>query len=438
MTITDYPALSWRSFMLDEGRYFKGEKVVKQILDEMALLKMNVFQWHLTDDQGWRIEIKKYPRLTEIGAFRDSTQMEWYESHHYDGKPHGGFYTQTQIRNIIKYASERHITIIPEIEMPGHSAAAIAAYPWLSATGKEIKVPCNFGVQYDVFNVTDPKVLNFLNDVIDEVTALFSSGILHIGGDEVRYDQWNASSSVQKFIQEKGFSSASDIQVWFTNQMSKVIAQKGWRMMGWNDITGEKLHHFQSGDKEGTERLAPGTIVQFWKGDSDMLQRAAEQGQHIVNSYNNFTYLNYSYEYDSLQATYEFKPISLQRAYEFKPVPENFPVHLVPQILGASCQMWGEWIPTVESMNYHIYPRIGAYAEVFWTLPIQKDYVRFRKSLEYFLTRWKKQGIIYGPTRNNQIHSTQQTNIEFGIPDEYNDPYRYITGTSDKALSIGN
>ena len=438
LTITDYPALSWRSFMLDEGRYFKGEKVVKQILDEMALLKMNVFQWHLTDDQGWRIEIKKYPRLTEIGAFRDSTQMEWYESHHYDGKPHGGFYTQTQIRNIIKYASERHITIIPEIEMPGHSAAAIAAYPWLSATGKEIKVPCNFGVQYDVFNVTDPKVLNFLNDVIDEVTALFSSGILHIGGDEVRYDQWNASSSVQKFIQEKGFSSASDIQVWFTNQMSKVIAQKGWRMMGWNDITGEKLHHFQSGDKEGTERLAPGTIVQFWKGDSDMLQRAADQGQHIVNSYNNFSYLNYSYEYDSLQATYEFKPISLQRAYEFKPVPENFPVHLVPQILGASCQMWGEWIPTVESMNYHIYPRIGAYAEVFWTLPIQKDYVRFRKSLEYFLTRWKKQGIIYGPTRNNQIHSTQQTNIEFGIPDEYNDPYRYITGTSDKALSIGN
>ena len=436
--IEDTPRFAYRGMHLDVSRHFYPVSFVKKYIDLLAMQKMNYFHWHLTDDQGWRIEIKKYPRLTEIGAFRDSTQMEWYESHHYDGKPHGGFYTQTQIRNIIKYASERHITIIPEIEMPGHSAAAIAAYPWLSATGKEIKVPCNFGVQYDVFNVTDPKVLNFLNDVIDEVTALFSSGILHIGGDEVRYDQWNASSSVQKFIQEKGFSSASDIQVWFTNQMSKVIAQKGWRMMGWNDITGEKLHHFQSGDKEGTERLAPGTIVQFWKGDSDMLQRAAEQGQHIVNSYNNFTYLNYSYEYDSLQATYEFKPISLQRAYEFKPVPENFPVHLVPQILGASCQMWGEWIPTVESMNYHIYPRIGAYAEVFWTLPIQKDYVRFRKSLEYFLTRWKKQGIIYGPTRNNQIHSTQQTNIEFGIPDEYNDPYRYITGTSDKALSIGN
>jgi hypothetical protein len=129
---------------------------------------------------------------------------------------------------------------------------------------------------------------------------------------------------------------------------------------------------------------------------------------------------------------------TLPLTVSFLNVPENFPVHLVPQILGASCQMWGEWIPTVESMNYHIYPRIGAYAEVFWTLPIQKDYVRFRKSLEYFLTRWKKQGIIYGPTRNNQIHSTQQTNIEFGIPDEYNDPYRYITGTSDKALSIGN
>lgn len=439
LTITDYPALSWRSFMLDEGRYFKGEKVVKQILDEMALLKMNVFQWHLTDDQGWRIEIKKYPRLTEIGAFRDSTQMEWYESHRYDGKPHGGFYTQAQIRDIIKYAAERHITIIPEIEMPGHSAAAIAAYPWLSATGKEIKVPCYFGVQYDVFNVADPKVLNFLDNVIDEVTTLFPSGILHIGGDEVRYDQWNASPSVQKFIHEKGLSSASDIQVWFTNRMSKVITQKGWRMMGWNDITGEKLHHFQSGDKKGTERLAPGTIVQFWKGDSDMMQRAAEQGQHIVNSYNNFTYLNYSYEYDSLQATYEFKPIPLRRAYEFKPIPENFPAHLIPQILGAGCQMWGEWIPTVESMNYHIYPRIGAYAEVFWTLPIQKDYARFRKSLEYFLTRWKNQGIIYGPTeKNSQICSAQQVNIEFENPDEFNASYQYVTGISGKALDIGS
>lgn len=439
LTITDYPTLSWRSFMLDEGRYFKGEKVVKQILDEMALLKMNVFQWHLTDDQGWRIEIKKYPRLTEIGAFRDSTQMEWYESHRYDGKPHGGFYTQAQIRDIIKYAAERHITIIPEIEMPGHSAAAIAAYPWLSATGKEIKVPCYFGVQYDVFNVADPKVLNFLDNVIDEVTTLFPSGILHIGGDEVRYDQWNASPSVQKFIHEKGLSSASDIQVWFTNRMSKVITQKGWRMMGWNDITGEKLHHFQSGDKKGTERLAPGTIVQFWKGDSDMMQRAAEQGQHIVNSYNNFTYLNYSYEYDSLQATYEFKPIPLRRAYEFKPIPENFPAHLIPQILGAGCQMWGEWIPTVESMNYHIYPRIGAYAEVFWTLPIQKDYARFRKSLEYFLTRWKNQGIIYGTTeKNSQICSAQQVNIEFENPDEFNASYQYVTGISGKALDIGS
>ena len=357
------------SFMQEEKEAYQLE-VTDMKITIRAQMATGIFYGIQSLRQLIKSEAGKWiiPKLT----ITDYPALSW----RYDGKPHGGFYTQTQIRNIIKYASERHITIIPEIEMPGHSAAAIAAYPWLSATGKEIKVPCNFGVQYDVFNVTDPKVLNFLNDVIDEVTALFSSGILHIGGDEVRYDQWNASSSVQKFIQEKGFSSASDIQVWFTNQMSKVIAQKGWRMMGWNDITGEKLHHFQSGDKEGTERLAPGTIVQFWKGDSDMLQRAAEQGQHIVNSYNNFT--------------------------------------------------------------YHIYPRIGAYAEVFWTLPIQKDYVRFRKSLEYFLTRWKKQGIIYGPTRNNQIHSTQQTNIEFGIPDEYNDPYRYITGTSDKALSIGN
>lgn len=396
--ITDYPAYPWRSFMLDEGRYFKGEKVVKDILDEMARLKMNIFHWHLTDDQGWRIEIKKHPLLTQIGAFRDSTQVEWYESQRYDGKPHGGFYTQKQIRDIVAYAAERHITIIPEIEMPGHSAAAIAAYPWLSTTGKEIKVPCYFGVQYDVFNVADPRVLAFLDEVIDETIALFPSGILHIGGDEVRYDQWNGSPSVRQFMRERELSSTSDLQVWFTNRMSKSISQKGYRMMGWNDITGEKLHHFQTSDTNGKAFLTPGNIVQFWAGDVSMMQRAAQQGQSIVNSYNDFTYLNYSYEYDSLQATYDFKPVSLKRAYEFRPVPEDFPVQLTARILGGGCQMWGEWIPTVESMNYLIYPRIAAYAEVLWTKPDKKDYPRFRKSLDYFLTYWKNKGIAYGPT----------------------------------------
>lgn len=164
--VTDYPAFSWRAFMLDEGRYFKGKEVVFDLLDEMAELKLNVFHWGLTNDQGWRIEIKKYPKLTEIGAFRDSSEIHKLGSNIFDGKPHGGFYTQEEIKEVVEYAAKRHIMVVPEVNMPGHACAAIAAYPWLGTSGKEIKVPTNFGVKYDVFNVADPKVIQFFEDVI--------------------------------------------------------------------------------------------------------------------------------------------------------------------------------------------------------------------------------------------------------------------------------
>lgn len=394
--IHDYPAYAWRSFMLDEGRYFKGEKVVKQLLDEMALLKMNIFHWHLTEDQGWRIEIKKYPKLTEVGAFRDSTQMDWYESNDYDGVPHGGYYSQKQIKEIIEYAADRNITIVPEIEMPGHSAAAIAAYPWLGAENKEISVPTRFGVQYDVFNVADPKVRTFLKDVLSEVIDLFPSPVIHIGGDEVRYDQWIESQQVQNFIKEKELDTPANLQVWFTNYISQFIKNKNRRMMGWNDITGDKLHHFHEESKV-KEPLAEGTIVQFWKGDNDLLIQAAQAGHDIVNSTNDYTYLNYSYVYDSLEATYEFQPISLEKAYHFSPIPDNFPKDLSHKIIGGGCQMWGEWIPTEESMNKRLYPRIAALAEAFWTKSEKQDYLRFIQNMENIITRWEELGYSYGP-----------------------------------------
>ena len=179
--VSDYPAFSWRAFMLDEGRYFKGKDVVLKLLDEMAGLKMNVFHWHLTNDQGWRIEIKKYPKLTEVGAYRDSSEINHFGSDVYDGKPHGGFYTQAEIKEIVDYASKRHITIVPEVSMPGHASAAIASYPWLGTSGKQIKVPGKFGVHYEVFNVSDPKVMQFFDDVTNEVIALFPGSVFHIG-----------------------------------------------------------------------------------------------------------------------------------------------------------------------------------------------------------------------------------------------------------------
>ena len=213
VTISDEPRFAWRAFMLDEGRYYKGMAQVKLLLDEMARLKMNVFHWHLVDNEGWRIEIKKYPLLTEIGSKRKSSQigpLKW-ESPMQSGEPHEGFYTQKEIKEIIKYAEERHITIVPEIEMPGHSTAAIAAYPWLGTEKKRKDVPTRFGVSDDVYDVSDPRCLQFFTDVLDEIVDLFPSKVIHIGGDEVKYNDWKKSASIPAPICAPGLSASGAI-----------------------------------------------------------------------------------------------------------------------------------------------------------------------------------------------------------------------------------
>lgn len=386
-TVSDYPAFGWRAFMLDEGRHFKGKETVKQLLDEMALLKMNVFHWHLTDDQGWRIEIKKYPKLTEIGSKRDSTEINHFHSNVFDGKPHSGFYTQEEIKDIVAYANDRHIMIVPEIEMPGHASAAIASYPWLGTSGKQIEVPGRFGVHYDVYNVTDPKVIQFLEDVIDEVIALFPSPYFHIGGDEVRYNQWNESPAVKAYMKKNGLKTPAELQVFFTNNISNLLTSKNRHMIGWNEITGAKLHEYQSEkDTEVKQKLADGTVVQFWKGDPKLMLTTVEKGYSIVNSFHEYTYLDYSYE-----------SIPLSRSYAYNPVPEGLPAGKEDKVLGMGCQMWCEFIPTVESLHLKVFPRIAAYAEGGWTKADNKNYDRFKTNLSNLLQRWDKKGIKYGP-----------------------------------------
>lgn len=388
-TVADYPAFSWRAFMLDEGRYFKGKDVVLKLLDEMAGLKMNTFHWHLTNDQGWRIEIKKYPKLTEVGAYRDSSEINHFGSDVYDGKPHGGFYTQAEIKEIVDYASKRHITIVPEVSMPGHASAAIASYPWLGTSGKQIKVPGKFGVHYEVFNVSDPKVMQFFDDVTNEVIALFPGAVFHIGGDEVKYDQWKASPAIRSYMAKNGLKTPAELQVYFTNEISNMLASKGKRMMGWNEITGDKLHEYQSAEdtKEVEQQLAKGTIVHFWKGDPTLIKKTIDKGYDVVNSYHEYTYIDYNYE-----------SIPLSKAYSFNPVPEGLSPEEQSRVLGLGCQMWGEFIPTVESMNRLVYPRIAAYAETGWTRADKKDYTRFLRSLDYFTSKWTAEGIVIGPT----------------------------------------
>jgi hexosaminidase len=385
VAVKDKPRFPWRAFMLDEGRYFKGSETVKHLLDEMALLKMNVFHWHLTDDQGWRIEIKKYPLLTTVGGKRDSTQIGTWNSKNFDGKVHEGFYTQEQIKAIIKYAADRHITIVPEIEMPGHSCAAIAAYPWLGTKETPIKVPGTFGVHYDVFNVSNPKVVGFLQDVLDEVSALFPSKVIHIGGDEVKYDQWKADPGVQSYMAAHKLASPADLQIFFTNSISVYLSKKGRRMAGWNEIMGSKLHEYTDAkDAAATEKLAPGTIVQFWKGELKLITDAVSKGYDVVNSYHAATYLDYDYN-----------EISLEKAYNFDPIPTGLDPKYYSKILGSGCQMWGEWTPDVKTMNHQVFPRLAAYAEDGWTVPANKNFTQFQQALQYFYARWDKEGIGY-------------------------------------------
>ncbi|MCF3108093.1 beta-N-acetylhexosaminidase [Niabella sp. CC-SYL272] len=385
--INDKPRFGWRAFMLDEARYFKGKERVKVLLDEMALLKMNVFHWHLVNDEGWRIEIKKYPRLTQVGAVRRSSQigpLKW-KSPIQSGEVHQGFYTQDDIREIIRYAQERHITVIPEIEMPGHGSAAIVSYPFLGTTKKKFEMPTTFFQKMDIYDVSDPRVFEFLTDVLDEVTNLFPSKIIHIGGDEALQNFWKESAAVRAYMQENQLNTTGELQMFFMNRIIVYLKQRGVRAMGWNELLGHRVHDYvAASDAKSTLSLSGNPIVHFWTGDTALLRDAAAKGYDIVNAYSNDTYLDYDYE-----------QIPLSRAYAFDPVPKGFDERLEKKILGLGCQMWGEWIPAVGQMQYMIFPRIAAYAEVGWTRIAQKNYEGFRQRLQIAKTRWARKGIYF-------------------------------------------
>ena len=393
VSIKDAPLFGWRAFMLDEARYFQGEEFVKKILDQMALLKMNVFHWHLTDDAGWRMEIKKYPKLTEIGSHRIDSEIETWKSGKVQGKPHGGFYTQEQIKSIVAYATARHITIVPEFEMPGHASAAIASYTWLGTAGKDIDVPVTFGRHYDNYDVTKPEVVQFIKDVLTEMFELFPSKEIHIGGDEVGYKVWEESNHVQKYMKDSDLSTPADLQIAFTNEISKFIEKNGRRMMGWNEIMGINIHQGfeeKKDDKEAETELAKNVVVHFWKGNLELATEAAKKGYGIVNSLHSETYLDYSYE-----------AINLEKAYNFNPIPEGLDEKFHKNIYGLGCQMWTEWTPTNKDVTYLTFPRIAAYAEVGWTTPENKNFDVFNIALNKLQRHWDVLGIQYASDQNN-------------------------------------
>lgn len=389
LEITDKPRFPWRSFMLDESRHFNGAKEVKKLLDQMALLKMNTFHWHLTDDQGWRIEIKKYPKLTEIGSKRKDTQTE-RGGEGRTGEPHEGFYSQEEIKEIIEYAKVRHIKIVPEIEMPGHAMAAVAAYPWLGSLGSTKEVSVIFGKMDDSFNIANPKVVQFLKDVLDEVMALFPGQVIHIGGDEVNFTAWENSEEVRNFMIKKNLSSPVDLQIYFTNQISNYIDNAGKRMMGWNEILGDDIHEKNDDNTPDVkQKLAKSAIVHFWKGDLKLINKAVQDGYDVVNSNHWDTYLDYTYE-----------RLPLSKSYAFDPIPEGLDEKFYSHILGTGSQMWSEWTPTVGTIEKQIFPRLAAYAEVGWTETSSKDFERFKNSLKSLKKRWTLEGINFHQASN--------------------------------------
>jgi hexosaminidase len=378
VSIEDAPRFAWRGAHLDVGRHFMPKEFVRKYIDLLALHKLNTFHWHLTDDQGWRLQIRKYPRLTDVGAWRtqslvgrqsaqrDSTRWE------FDAEPHGGFYTQEDAREIVAYAKERFITVVPEIEMPGHALAAIAAYPALGVTGDIVAVGTRWGVYSDILNA-DSTTVAFMQDVLTEVLEIFPSPYIHIGGDEADKAKWKTSARIAARIQELGVKDEHELQSWFIRQMDTFLTARGRRLVGWDEIL------------EGG--LAPNATVMSWRGTSGGIE-AARAGHDVVMAPNSHTYLDY-YQSQNTDA----EPIAiggflpLDRVYSFDPMPPELEPEFARHVIGAQAQVWTEYMKDPKKVEFMAFPRLSALAEAVWTPLARKDYTDFRGRLQVHLDR---------------------------------------------------
>jgi hexosaminidase len=391
--VTDAPRFAYRGMMLDVGRHFMPVDFVKKFIDYLALHKMNVFHWHLTEDQGWRIQIKKYPKLTEVGAWRNGTLVGHYsQTNKTDSIRTGGFYTQTQIREIVKYAAARYISIIPEIEMPGHSSAAIAAYPQLSCfpdsatdthnvswsgpeTGKQVQQ--SWGVFKDVYAPT-PYTFHFIEDVLDEVMKLFPSKYIHIGGDECPKIYWKESAYCQDLMKQEGLKNEEALQSYFIGKIEQYVNSKGRAIIGWDEIL------------EGG--LAPNATVMSWRGEQGGVE-AAKMGHNVIMSPGGMLYLTHSQikPDDSLTAG-GYLPVS--KIYGYDPVGK-LDAATQKYVIGAESCLWTEYMKSPAKVEYMMFPRVAAVSEVFWSDPKVKDYGYFISRLGMQIERYKLWQVNY-------------------------------------------
>jgi hexosaminidase len=379
--ITDKPRFSWRGMHLDVARHFVPVEFIKKYIDNMAMHKLNTFHWHLTEDQGWRIEIKKYPKLTEVGAWRKETLIGHVKDkpHKFDGKPHGGFYTQDQAREIVQYARERFITVVPEIEMPGHAKAAIASYPELGVTGKPVEVATYWGIFPDIFNVEE-STFTFLEDVLTEVMDIFPSEYIHIGGDEAIKDQWKASDKIQQQIRELGLKDEHELQSYFITRIEKFVNSKGRKIIGWDEIL------------EGG--LAPNATVMSWQSEEGGIIAAQSNHDVIMTPIQSL----YFWWYQGDKRTEPLAVggfISLEKVYRYDPVPSGLTEEQSKHILGAQGCAWAEYMENPAKVEYMVFPRMSALAEIVWSPKEGKDWDNFKSRMTRQFKRYDQRGINY-------------------------------------------
>lgn len=380
-TITDQPRFGYRGIMLDAGRYFQPVSYIKELLDIMAAYKFNTFHWHLTEDQGWRVEIEKYPKLMSKAAWRSETVVGHLNQKPriYDGTRHGGYYTKADIREIVAYAAERKIMVIPEIEMPGHATAAVAAYPELGCTGKILEVPTEWGVKEDVYCPSEA-TFKFLEDVLTEIIPLFPSPYIHIGGDECPKKQWKESDLAQSVMRREGLKNEDELQSYFIRRMEGFLKTKGKKLIGWDEIL------------EGG--LAPDATVMSWRGIKGGIE-AAHQGHDVIMSPNTFCYLDY-YQSDAPGEPLAIGgKLTVEKVYSFDPIPDELPAETHKHILGGQGNIWTEYIATLPKLRYMAYSRMLALSEVLWTPMAKKAFLPFALRLNKHIDFWKTKNIEF-------------------------------------------
>jgi hexosaminidase len=398
-SIKDAPRFSWRGMHLDVGRYMFASKDIKKFLDWLAVHKMNTFHWHLTEDQGWRIEIKKYPKLTSVGGYRASSPP-YGDRMGSDGKRYGGFYTQEEIKDIVAYASERHITVVPEIDMPGHMSAAIAAYPKLGnddIPNYKPKVYSHWGVKPYVLAPKE-STFKWIDDVLTEVCELFPSAYIHIGGDEAPKGQWKQSKFAQSVIKREGLKNEHELQSYMIKRIEKILSAKGRKLIGWDEI------------REGG--IAPNATMMLWRGWNHAIA-SINEGHNVVMAPGSHTYFDHYQNHAAIELAKgkEFECISgyrpIQSVYSFDPVPKEFIGSAkAKQVLGCQGQLWTEYMKTWDKVEYCAFPRIAALAEVAWTPTKRKDYNNFRERLITLDKRYRKGGVnTFGLTTGSQSHT---------------------------------